>query len=341
MSTAVKKEISPLMLVVAFATLYLVWGSTYFFIGIAVQTIPPFIMGAMRFVAAGLLLMLWCLLTKEPLFNWKQIKFATVTGICLLFVGTGAVIFAEKTLASSLVAVIISSQAIWLVLMDRKHWKETFTNKNTVTGLVIGFIGVILLFSESASKALGTAGAHASIIALVILFVGMLSWSGGSIYSKYHSFGSSTVNSTWQMLSAGLVFLLTSFLFHEWKGFDLKQVPSEAWWSVGYLVVMGSLAGFSAYVWLLKVRPVSQVGTHVYVNPVVAVLLGVFFAGEKMSFLQVLGLGIILTSVLLINFNKYRNQKKEAVVKAATGTPPHRHKETAMADAPKKEWAKP
>ncbi len=310
MSTAAKKDISPLMLIVAFATLYLVWGSTYFFIGIAVQSIPPFIMGAMRFVAAGLLLMIWCLVTKDPLFNWKQIKFASVTGVCLLFVGTGAVIFAEKTLASSLVAVIISSQAIWLVLMDRKHWKETFTNRNTVMGLVIGFIGVILLFSESATQALGTAGGHASIIALVVLFIGMLSWSGGSIYSKYKSFGSSTVNSTWQMISAGIVFLLFSFIFNEWKGFDIGKVPANAWLSVLYLVIFGSLAGFSAYVWLLKVRPVSQVGTHVYVNPVVAVLLGVFFAGEKMSFLQTLGLGIILTSVLLINFNKYRIGKK-------------------------------
>lgn len=310
MSTAAKKDISPLMLIVAFATLYLVWGSTYFFIGIAVQSIPPFIMGAMRFVAAGLLLMIWCLVTKDPLFNWKQIKFASVTGVCLLFVGTGAVIFAEKTLASSLVAVIISSQAIWLVLMDRKHWKETFTNRNTVMGLVIGFIGVILLFSESATQALGTAGGHASIIALVVLFIGMLSWSGGSIYSKYKSFGSSTVNSTWQMISAGIVFLLFSFIFNEWKGFDIGKVPANAWLSVLYLVIFGSLAGFSAYVWLLKVRPVSQVGTHVYVNPVVAVLLGVFFAGEKMSFLQTLGLGIILTSVLLINFNKYRSGKK-------------------------------
>lgn len=341
MSTAIKKEISPLMLVVAFATLYLVWGSTYFFIGIAVQAIPPFIMGAMRFVAAGILLMLWCWINREPLFNLKQIKFASVTGIFLLFVGTGAVIYAEKTLASSLVAVIISSQAIWLVLMDRKHWRETFTNKNTVTGLVIGFIGVILLFSESASKALGTADAHASIIALLVLFVGMLSWSGGSIYSKYKSFGSSTVNSTWQMMSAGLVFLLASFVFNEWKGFDIRQVPSAAWWSVLYLVVMGSLAGFSAYVWLLKVRPVSQVGTHVYVNPVVAVLLGVFFAGEKMSFLQVLGLGIILTSVLLINFNKYRSSKKVTVAQNISDTSSRRIKETILADSSKKELVKP
>lgn len=124
MSTITKKEASPLMVLIAFITLYIVWGSTYFFIGIAVHSIPPFIMGAMRFVAAGILLMLWCLFTKHPLFNLKQIKYASLTGIFLLFVGTGAVIFAEKTLASSLVAVIISSQAIWLVLIDKRNWRQ-------------------------------------------------------------------------------------------------------------------------------------------------------------------------------------------------------------------------
>lgn len=253
--------------------------------------------------------MLWCVLKKEKLFNPTQIKHAAIAGVMLLFVGTGAVIWAEKTLPSSLVGVLIASEAVWLVVIDRANWKTNFTNRNTVIGLIIGFAGVVLLFSESAMKVVSQAGGSAAIIGFIVLMIGTISWAGGSIYSKNNSFGSSTVNSAWQMLVAGLVFIPASFLNNEWSGFQWQAVPAESWLSVLYLVVMGSLAGYSAYVWLLSVRPVTQVSTHVYVNPVVAVLLGVLFAGEKMSWLQVLGLAIILISVLLINLSKYRRQK--------------------------------
>lgn len=307
--SATRKEASPLMVIIAFAVLYIVWGSTYFFIQKAIEHIPPFLMGAIRFIVAGLLLMLWCVLKKEKLFNPTQIKHAAVAGVMLLFVGTGAVIFAEKTLPSSLVGVLIASEAIWLVMIDKTNWKSNFTNRNTVIGLIIGFAGVVLLFSESAMKMMSQAGGSAAIIGFIVLMIGTISWAGGSIYSKNNSFGSSTVNSAWQMLVAGLVFIPASLLNNEWSGFQWQAVPAESWLSVLYLIVMGSLAGYSAYVWLLSVRPVTQVSTHVYVNPVVAVLLGVLFAGEKMSWLQVLGLAVILISVLLINLSKYRRQK--------------------------------
>ena len=114
------------------------------------------------------------------------------------------------------------------------------------------------------------------------------------------------------MIAAGIVFLLVSLISGETNGFDWKAVPAASWWAVIYLITMGSLAGFSAYVFLLRVRPVSQVGTHVYVNPVVAVLLGVFIAGEKMTLLQVTGLTVILASVLLINLARYRQTTKTA-----------------------------
>jgi drug/metabolite transporter (DMT)-like permease len=310
MSLAEKqKQASPLMVIIAFAVLYIVWGSTYFFIAKAVAYIPPFILGAFRFITAGVLLMLWCAFRKEKLFNPEQIKHAAITGILLLFIGNGAVIWVEKTLPSSLVGVLVASQAIWLVLWDKRNWKTNLSNRSTVTGLLIGFAGVVMLFIESAGGMVSQSGSMATIVSLLILLVGMHSWSGGSIYSKHHSTGSSTVNSAWQMLIAGLVFIPAGFIKNEWSTFQWQAVPAEAWLSALYLVVMGSLAGYSAYVWLLSVRPVTQVSTHVYVNPVVAVLLGVLFAGEHMSWLQIVGLGIILASVLLINLSKYRKQK--------------------------------
>lgn len=309
MSTAVKKPASSLMVILAFAIVYVVWGSTYFFIGKAVHEIPALIMGALRFLASGTIMLIWCLIRGEKLWDWQQFKAAAVTGLLLLLVGNGAVIWAEKTLPSSLVAVLISSAPLWFVLVDKPKWKENFTNRNTIMGLLIGFVGIILLFSEQVSKAIASPETAGIITGLIIVLVGCMSWAGGSIYSKYNSKGSATVNTMWQMLIAGFAFLPGSFINNEWSGFDWSTVSTGAWLSLAYLVIFGSIIAYSAYVWLLQVRSATQVSTYAYVNPVVAVLLGVFFAGEHMSWLQVTGLAIILGSVLLINLAKYRSAK--------------------------------
>jgi len=299
-----KKPSSSLLVILAFAIVYLVWGSTYFFIQIAVHDIPPFLMGAIRFLAAGILMLTWCLIKREKILNPQGIKTAVLTGILLLFIGNGAVIWAEQSIASSLVAVLVSSAPLWFVLLDKPKWKENLSNRTTILGLIIGFIGVVLLFSEQTGKALGNQGGSTKIIGLVVLIIGAISWAGGSLYSKYNSTGSAIVNTTWQMLVGGLTFLIASLFSDEWTTFEWTTVGRDAWLSMLYLIFMGSLAAYSAYVWLLEVRPATQVSTYAYVNPVVAVLLGVFFAGEHMSFLQLLGLAVILTSVLLINIAK-------------------------------------
>lgn len=310
MTIAAKKEASQIMVILAFTTVYLVWGSTYFFIQKAVLYIPPMILGASRFFTAGLLLMGWCLIKGEGIGNWRQIKTAIISGLLLLLGGTGAVIWAEKTLPSSLVAVLVSTAPFWFVILDRPRWKENLTNRSIIMGLVFGFIGVILMFMEKVSEAFSSPDNLNEIYGLLILFLGIISWAGGSLYSKYHSSGSTTVSSAWQMLAAGVAFFTGSFILHEWRGFEWQYVPAGSWLSLLYLILMGSLAGYSAYVWLLQVRPATQVSSYAYVNPVIAVLLGVFFAGEHLSLMQVNGLIVILISVLLINLSKYRNEKK-------------------------------
>lgn len=311
MTTDVKRKPSPLMVVLAFATVYLVWGSTYFFIQKAVQHIPVFILGALRFIVAGAVLLAWSAVRGEKIFNLSQIKPAIVSGLLMLFIGNGAVIWAEQSLPSSLVAVLVSSAPIWFVVLDKPKWKENLTSRSTIIGLIVGFIGVILLFSEQTTKALGT-GNSSQIFGLIILILGALSWAGGSLYSKYKSpaGGSASVNTAWQMLAAGVVFVPGSFLNHEWSGFQWQAVTTSSWFALIYLITMGSLAAFSAYVWLLQVRPATQVSTYAYVNPVVAVLLGVLFASEQMTLLQITGLAVILVSVLLINLAKYRSGQK-------------------------------
>jgi drug/metabolite transporter (DMT)-like permease len=316
MAASTNKNASSLMVVIAFATVYLVWGSTYFFIQKAIQHIPALMLGATRFIAAGLIMLGWCAIKKEPLWNLRLIKHAAISGLMLLLIGNGAVIWAEKSLPSSLVAVLVSSAPIWFVVLDKPKWKENFSTREIVLGLVIGFIGVILLFSEQASKALSESGSAVQIAGLLILIVGSMSWAGGSLYVKYKSVASGKASTAWQMLAAGIAFVPGSLISNEWQSFHVSNVTTESWLSLLYLIFMGSLAGYSAYVWLLHVRPATQVSTYAYVNPVVAVLLGVFFAGEHMSWLQITGLAIILTSVLLINLAKYRKESVHVKEKA-------------------------
>lgn len=309
MPTNPTRTASPGMVILAFATVYIVWGSTYFFIQKAIEHMPALLMGAIRFIAAGAMLLTWCIIKGEKVWDAKQIKPAIVSGLLMLFVGNGALIWAEKSIPSSLAAVLVSATPIWFVLLDKPQWGINFNNRSTITGLIIGFIGVILLFSEQTSRALGDKNT-VQVAGLVILIIGSISWAGGSLFSKYKVSGSAMVNTTWQMLAAGFAFIPGSLLSNEWNGFEWSSVTLGSWLSVSYLIIFGSLIGYSAYVWLLSVRPVAQVSTYAYVNPVVAVLLGVFFAGEHMTFLQIAGLAIILLSVLLINLAKYRKDKK-------------------------------
>jgi drug/metabolite transporter (DMT)-like permease len=305
-----QKKVSTFLVIVAFATVYLVWGSTYFFIQVALQHFPPMILGALRFLTAGILLLVWCLANGERPGTWKQTQPAVISGLMLLLVGTGAVIWAEKWLPSSLVAILISSAPFWFVILDFPKWRENLTNRSIITGLFFGFIGVILMFGEKLVGAFNSTVSKFEIIGLFILLIGTMSWAGGSLYSKYHSSGSTTLNSSWQMLAAGVAFFLGSLVTNEWADFDWASVTAGSWLSLIYLVVFGSLAAYSAYVWLLKVRTAAQVSTYAYVNPVIAVLLGVFFAGEHLTAMQFSGLVVILAAVLLINLAKYRKDQK-------------------------------
>lgn len=297
------KKAPAIWIIVAFATIYLVWGSTYFFIQKAIADFPPFLMGALRFLAAGIIMLLWCVARGEKLWNFNLIRVAAVTGFLLLFVGNGAVIWAEKTIPSSLAAILISSAPIWFVLLDKPKWRQNLNNRNIISGLSIGFIGVILLFSNQLGG-LFSGKASAELVSLGILLIGCISWAGGSLFSKYNSVGSSMSNSTWQMIIGSVVFFIVSGASGEFSGFKVENVSREGWLCLAYLILFGSVAAYTAYVWLLEVRPATQVSTYAYVNPVVAVLLGVLFANETLSIVQIAGLAVILVSVLIINQSK-------------------------------------
>lgn len=305
------KPASPLKVILAFAIVYIVWGSTYFFIQLAIKDFPPFLLGAFRFLLAGALMLLWCLFKKETIFKWKNIKNAAISGILMLFCGNGIIIWVEQSMPSSMVAIMVSSSPLWFVLLDKPKWSDNFGSKSIIAGLLMGLAGVVLLFSEQLSEALSIQNKGlVTISSMILVLIAAISWAGGSLYSKYKSSeGSIIVTSTWQMIAAGLAFVPGMLIRDELNGFKWMEVPTEGWMAMIYLVLMGSIAGFSAYVWLLKERPATQVSTYAYVNPVVAVLLGVFFANESISFIQIIGLIIILSSVFLINMARYHREK--------------------------------
>ncbi|TSD63026.1 EamA family transporter [Inquilinus sp. KBS0705] len=306
------QKASPLLVIVAFATVYIVWGSTYFFIQMAIHGFPPMLMGAFRYTLAGVLMLAWCGINGDKVWVKKDIINSGISGILMLTAATGIVIWVEQTLPSAMVAIMVSIAPMWFVLLDTANWSVNFKSRETIFGLIIGFAGVLLLFGEQVTKTLSGTHSSSQLWNMVLLVFGPMAWVLGSLYSKNKTSSSpARLNTAWQMVVAGLAFLPAGIIHHEFNGFDITSVPAQSWMAIVYLVLFGSIAAYTAYIWLLQVRPSTQVSTHSYVNPVIAVLLGVLFAHEHISWLQITGLFIILLSVLLINLAKYRQANKQ------------------------------
>lgn len=299
---------SRLKVYLAFAAIYIIWGSTYYGIREALTGFPPFMLGGLRFAVASALMFAWCAVERTPVMGsggglWKVL----VAGFLLLFAGNGAVVWAQQTIPSSVVAITIAVAPLVFTLLDKPQWKVNFRSPATLGGIVAGIIGVWLLFSERLSTQLSGASISPELGALLVLGIGILAWPAGSLFSKYNPVAmANTANSAWQMLTGATFFLVISVARGEWDGFDWSAVPMRAWIAEAYLIVFGSIIGFSAYVWLLQVRPATQVSTYAYVNPVVAVLLGTWLGNEALDVREILGLVVILGGVLLINLAKYR-----------------------------------
>lgn len=310
METTSSNKPSLLLVIVAFATIYIVWGSTYFFIQMAVHGFPPMLLGAFRFLIAGMLLLAWCKIKGDRIWIKRDIPSFAVSGLLMLFTATGGIIWAEQSLPSAIVAIMVSANPIWFVALDKSNWKANLSNKATVAGLIIGFGGVILLFAEAILKSFAGTITSTQVIALLLVMVDPIAWSAGALYSKKSSgTAPARVSSGWQMVIAGLAFVVAALFHQEFTGFHVSHVSGQAWMALGYLIIFGSIGAFSAYIWLLQVRTAVQVSSHSYVNPVVAVLLGVLFAHESISALQLTGLLVILFSVLLVNIKKYSFKK--------------------------------
>lgn len=301
---------SKLKVYLAFAAIYILWGSTYFAIREALLGFPPFMLGGLRFTVAAALMFAWCRIDREAVVPrdgglWKVL----VAGVLLLFFGNASVVWAQQTIPSSVVAITVAVAPLMFTLLDKPQWGVNFRSPATLVGVAAGIAGVWLLFGERLSTQLSAGVVTPEAGALVVLAVGILAWPAGSLFAKYNPVPLSNMAvSAWQMLAGAVCFLSVSLARGEWDDFDWGAVPLEAWIAEAYLVVFGSIIGFSAYVWLLQVRPATQVSTYAYVNPVVAVLLGTWLGNEVLGMREITGLLVILGGVLLINLAKYRKR---------------------------------
>ena len=297
--------------IVAFAIVYVVWGSTFFFIHRALTGFTPFLLGAIRFSTAGVLMLSWCHFKGHRIFHKPTILRAGLMGLLLLYIDNGVIIWVEQFMPSGLVAIMSASAAIWFIVLDRRNWKTNFRNLPVVIGLFLGFFGVVMLFGDRLAQSFDATQRQSNILGMSLLLFGALAWTVGSLYAKYHPHTdkknqeSGFVGTAWQLFIAGIAFTLTAAGRGEITNFQPANVPAAAWWAIAYLITMGSIVAYSSYIWLLQVRPATEVSTHTYVNPVVAMLLGAWFAHETVSSSQITALTVILGSVFLINWDAY------------------------------------
>lgn len=287
-----------LHLVLAWAAVYLIWGSTYLGIRFAIESIPPFLMAGSRHLLAGLLLFAWSRLVRSaPRPTRQDWVRAAGLGLLMLVAANGATTWAEQLVPSGLTALIVCTSALWLVLLNWLWLGAVRPGIRTVVGIVAGFAGVALLVVPG-----NFAGSeHVNLLGAVVLTGAALSWSVGSIYAiKLPRPRHQTLFVSQQMIIAGAVLLLIAAVTGEFHGFTLAGISTTSATAYLYLAVFGSLISFSAYFWLIRHTTPDRLATISYVNPLVAVILGWALAGESLSLRILLAAAVILLAVGLI-----------------------------------------
>jgi len=287
-----------------FFNVYVIWGSTYLAVRFGLTGFPPFILVALRYGVAGILMLGYCRLKRESLPTGKLLGKQALSGILMLVGGTGMVAWAEQYVGSGQVAVLVAAQPLWFLVLDRQRWSEYFSDKFIVSGLLVGFLGIFLFVQmghrESVNSDMG-------LIAMIGVEIGAMLWVVGSLLTK-NSTGQSTVtmNSSIQLIAASIFSALIAFAGGDHRRFSFADVPTEAWAGISFLIVFGSLVAYLSYIWLLNNVSAALISTYTYVNPVVAVLLGWALANERLYAQQLIGLVVVLAGILLVNVPSYK-----------------------------------
>ncbi len=286
-----------LQIALAFLAIYTIWGSTYLAIRIAIETIPPFLMAGIRFLIAGAALYLWTRLRGAPTPTRPNWKAATIIGGLLLLGGNGGVVWAEQYVPSGLTAVLITTVPLWMALLEWKRYDRTRPAVPIAVGLILGFTGVVLLVGP---EELAGSGA-VNRVGATVLILASLSWAIGSLYSRKAPLPSSPLQSTaMEMLAGGLLLSAAGLVSQEWVGFQPSEASLRSLVAFAYLIVFGSLIGFTSYIFLLKASTPAKVSTYAYINPIIAVILGWAIAQEELTLRTMVAAAIIVAAVVVI-----------------------------------------
>jgi len=285
-----------LPLILALLTVYLVWGSTYLAIRVAVLGMPPFLMAGLRFLIASLLLIGIGAILRQPWPNRREIGWASLVGLFLLLGGNGLVVWAEQFIPSSLAALLIASMPLWSLGFEAMLPSGDRPSGLGLAGIALGFMGVVTLFWPTLK-----AGDTHSLWAQGMVIAGTMTWALGTLIARRVSLPrSGLLNSGFTMLSAGLALLGVSTAFGEPFHVQWSAIPMDAWLALGYLIVFGSCIGFSAFAWLNRHAPADLTSTYAYVNPVVAIILGFLLLKEPVTAWTLAGSALIVLSVGLV-----------------------------------------
>lgn len=287
---------SPALTFFAFFSIYFIWGSTYLAIRYAVETIPPLYTAGFRHLVAGSILLFWAL-AKGLRPTAAQIRASVIIGFFFFLIGHGSLHWAETRIPSGLASLIIAAEPIWVFLMASAVEKKWRMNAPLLVGVVLGLGGVALLLGHGA-----VTSSPGMFVGAVAVLVGAISWSAGIIYSRRsHLSGNPLLLSALSLLSGSVLLLTTGTLVGEASGFSIAQVTPRSWLSLAYLIVFGSVIAFTAYNWLLEHYSPTFVATHTYINPVVAVFLGWWLAGEKVTVNVAIAAVLVILAVFLVD----------------------------------------
>jgi len=287
----------------AFAIIYFVWGSTYLAIRVGVREMPPFLMAGLRFTTAGLALYLWMRFTGVKSPTWREWRGASILGTLMFLIDYACLFWAEQRVPSGIAAVILAAIPVCITLLEITFLRTQRLTVRLSLGLAVGIIGVAVLMNPS--SALGEAPLNRG--GAIALLVACCGWSVGTVVSGRLTLPESKAMSAGaQMLSGGVQLLVLAAVAGEFGHFRMQDISGTAWFSLGYLIVAGSIISYTAYVWLLHYESPTKVGTYAYVNPVVAVIVGGLLGGETIGRRTILGTALILVSVVAITTTKAR-----------------------------------
>jgi drug/metabolite transporter (DMT)-like permease len=297
---------SRLKLISAFASVYFVWGSTYLGIRIAIESMPPLLMAGIRFIVAGGILYLWGLLRGHERPTAEHWKSATIIGLMLLLVGNGGLSWSEQLIPTGIAALLVAVSPLWFILLD---WMQggIKPSAGVFLGLLLGTLGIVVLIDP-----VNLVGGHdVNIVGALVLLGSSVCWAVGSLYSRRAKLPSSpSVANGMEMLIGGVGLLVVGSLAGEWSSFRASAITSRSMFAIAYLIVFGSIIGFSSYVYLLRATTPSRVSTYAYVNPVVAVTIGWLVGGETLGGRVLIAAALIIAAVAAITTLGTRKSSK-------------------------------